>query len=146
MPLVVEEEVVHLPVAALRRRGLCRFGSSLGVRVYPGEREGPKGEKQPVSEVMPEPPDAGPSHPRVGTLEVSVLDQRHLGGRQPQNVVPLADRDGKPDSLGARLHASTSSRKKTAKPTLQKPGICIKKPVTKRGRPSPEQRPRAYPR
>src|SRR5918998_178475 len=80
MPLVVEEEVVHLPVAALGRRGLCRFGGSLGVRVYPGEREGPKGEKQPVS-------------------------------------------------LGARLHASTSSRTKTAKPTLPKPGTCIKRYV-----------------
>src|SRR3712207_3389246 len=130
MPLVVEEEVVHLPVAALRRRGLCRFGSSLGVRVYPGEREVPKGEKQPVPELLPEPPDHRPSSPRVRTLEVAVLDQRHLGGRQPPNVVPLADRDGEPGSLAARLHASTSSRKNTAKTISTKTRTCIKRSVS----------------
>jgi hypothetical protein len=32
-------------------------------------------------------------------------------------VVSLADRDGEPGSLGARLHASTSSRRRTAKPS-----------------------------
>jgi hypothetical protein len=53
VPLVVEEEVVHLPVAALRGGGLRRFGGGLGVRVYPGEREVPKNESSRSSNSCP---------------------------------------------------------------------------------------------
>ena len=74
--LVLEQQVVHLPELALRRRRLGRLGRELGVRVDVGERQVAEDVAQVVAELRHD-----LAHDRLGAaaegaLEVAVLDER----------------------------------------------------------------------
>lgn len=72
--LVAEQDVGHLPVAILARRGLGRFGGSLGVGMDLAQGQVAEHEPEPRAGVA-QAPDLAHRRRRVGALEVAVHDQ-----------------------------------------------------------------------
>src|SRR5688500_14577928 len=100
--LMLEDDVMHLPILPLRSRRLGRFSRVLGVRVNLSEREVAKDESQPLAEL----PLCG-LHDRVGhsavwALVVTVFDERDRRIVGTSGVVVLAD------GRGERAHGRAS--------------------------------------
>ncbi len=97
---MVEQQVVHLPERALRRRGLGRLGRELSVRVHVVQRQVPP-DVADVAEVAQQLADDRLGLPAVRALEVAVLDERHRRVERAADVVALGiDVDGE---VGHRL-------------------------------------------
>ena len=87
--LVLEEEVVHLPVLSLRGRRLRGLRRELGARVDVRERQVAEDEAQLVTKVGDEVAQDRLGAPAEGTLEISVFDERHRRAFRPADVVTL---------------------------------------------------------
>ena len=85
-PLVAQQDVVHLPEAALRRRRLGGLGGQLRVRVDVVEREVAPDVADLVPEGRQQLADRTLGLAAVGALEVAVLDER-----DQRRVVGAAD-------------------------------------------------------
>ena len=75
--LVVEHEVVHLPERVLVGRGLCGLGGKLSMGVDVVQRQVSPDIADLCAEIAEELADDRFRLPAIGTLEVSVLEQRH---------------------------------------------------------------------
>ena len=114
--LVGEQQVVHLPEAALRRGRLRGLGGQLGVRVHVGERQVAEHEAHVLAEVVEQLAHDRLGLPAVRALEVAVLDERDRRVVGAADVVALrVDGRGQVDDvLGAADELARTAGARTA--------------------------------
>src|ERR1043166_56089 len=96
MQLVLEQKIVHLPEFILGARGFRRLGRKLGMMVHLALRKMPEGKAHAAAKMFEHDLDRGISLGAGRTLEVSVLDHRHLGWTSTYDVIALVHRNRKP--------------------------------------------------
>jgi hypothetical protein len=96
--LAPEEQLVHVPEAALQRRGLGGGGCRERMRVDLGQREMAEGEAELTVQLALDEPDRVEGPPRIWALVIAVLDNQATG-RCASDVV---------DRSVHRLHLPTS--------------------------------------
>src|SRR3954454_13077776 len=89
--VAVEEQLVHVPEAALQRGRLGRRGRGERVRMDVGQREVPKREAHALQPRL-DPPDLVERAARVRTFVVAVLDDQRPGGRPTDMIDGFVER------------------------------------------------------
>src|SRR5437868_14730142 len=108
--LVLVEQVVHLPEAALQRRGLGRLRRADRVRMDLREREVAEDESQVVAQRLLEALDDAVGAPAVRALVVAVLHQRDGRAGASLDVIARAHLGPEMAHRFSRCRLSSASR------------------------------------
>ena len=149
LPLILEEQIVHLPESTLGARRFGGFGSLCRVGVRRAQRKIPEHKPEPLPQGI-----LNPLHDRVGraavtALVTTVLDKRYRGRREPLDVIAVPDRVGQmgPSWVGVHgrfgkgmvgtslglhvehIHSSTSTLKEGLLHPGGRRGVPLRNPV-----------------
>lgn len=102
--LVLKQQIVHLPEFLLSTCGFCCLSRQFGMGVHFAQREMPEHEAHALFKMFEQNIHRMISRTARRAFEISVFDNRDLGGCRSKEVVVMIDWDGKGERLATLSH------------------------------------------